>query len=155
MEHEHRVLIFQEEKIRDILEEMKPMLQLHWEELANNKDVRPLNPDYDRYTQLNNLDYIRLFTVRSLGRLVGYSTWYVSYNLHYKDWMYASNDVYYLDPGYRNKGNGHIMFQETEKWLKSMGVKNVVVQDKLHQSHESFFVKLGFTPIEQNYEKII
>ena len=146
---------FQEEKIRDVLEEMKPMLQDHWEELANNKDVRPLNPDYDRYIQLNNLDYIRMLTVRNGDKLIGYATFYVAHNLHYKDWMYASNDVYYLDPEYRQQRLGVAMFQAIEEWLQSMGVKNIVVQDKLHHSHESFFIKLGFTPIEQNYEKLI
>jgi len=145
---------FQEEKLEDILEEMKPLLVKHWEELANYKDIRPLDVDYDKYVMLNRIGYIRVFTVRDEGKLIGYASFYISANLHYQTWNHAAVDVYYLDPDYRLTGLGIKMFEEIEAWLKSMNVKSAVVMDKVHHSHEKFFLKMGYLPIEQNYEKV-
>jgi GNAT superfamily N-acetyltransferase len=145
---------YQEEKIADALEEMKPMLLKHWEELANYKDVRPLDVHYERYIQLNELGFMRMFTVRDGDKLVGYATFYLSHNLHYKNWFHAINDVYYLDPDYRLTGIGIKFFEEIEEWLKSLGIRSAVVMDKINHSHEKFFKRMGYQPIEQNYEKV-
>lgn len=146
---------FKEEVLEDFLEELKPMLKLHWEELANNKDIRPLDPDYLMYIQLNRANICRFFTVRVDGRLVGYSSWLVTNNLHYKTWKYAVCDVYYLDPEHRKTGLSLDFFFKIEDWLKSLGVKSITVQDKINHSHAKFFDRLGFKAIEQNYEKVI
>jgi GNAT superfamily N-acetyltransferase len=145
---------YQEEQIEDILEEMKPMLVKHWEELANYKDIRPLDVDWDNYIDLNRALYIRVFTVRDNNKLIGYASFYISNNLHYKFWRHASNDVYYLDPAYRKTGLGIKMFEEIESWLKDMGVKSIVVMDKVDHSHEKFFKHMNYNLIEQNYEKV-
>jgi len=146
---------YQEEQIEDILEEMKPMLVKHWEELANYKDIRPLDVDWDNYIDLNRLLYIRVFTVRDNNKLIGYASFYISNNLHYKSWRHAANDVYYLDQAYRKNGLGIKMFEEVETWLKDMGVKSVVVMDKVDHSHQKFFNNMGYKLIEQNYEKVL
>lgn len=149
------MITYQEEQIENILGEMKPLLKLHWEELANNKDIRPLDVDYNRYSQLNAAGYIRVFTVRDEGVLVGYASFTVGPNLHYQSWKYAVSDVYYLNKAYRNKGIGPEMFSMIEAWLKSLEVKSITVQDKINHSHESFFKQMGYTPIEQLYEKVL
>lgn len=137
------------------MEEVKPILYEHWKELANHQDIRPLDPDYDLYTKLSDMNIIRIFTARDEGKLVGYSCFYVAPNFHYKTWVYAACDVYYLNPDYRQSGTGREMFIKMEKWLKSLGVKAVVVQDKVNHSHEKFFRFLGYTPVEQHYEKVL
>ncbi len=148
-------IIFKEEYLKDILEDLKPMLKLHWEELANNKDIRPLDPAYDTYLILNDIEMLRFFTVRVDDKLIGYSSWMVTNNLHYKTWKYAVCDVYYLNPEYRKTGISLDFFFKIEDWLKSLGVKSITVQDKINHSHAKFFDKLGFKAIEQNYEKVI
>lgn len=148
------ILSYQEEKLSDILEELKPLLIEHWEELANNKDVRPLDPDYPMYLAMNDMDILRIFTVRDDGKLIGYSIWIIANNLHYKTWKYAVSDIYYLDPDVRGTGTSFLFFFKIEDWLKSLGVKSITVQDKLNHSHSIFFNKLGYTPIEQHYEKV-
>lgn len=148
-------ITYQEEKLKGILEELKPMLVLHWEELANNKDKRPLDPDYLMYEALNDLEVIRIFTVRSEEKLIGYSFWIIAKHLHYKTWQYALSDIYWLHPDHRKTGVSFDFFSKTEDWLKSLGVNSINIQDKLNHSHAKFFDKLGYAPIEQNYEKII
>jgi len=146
---------YQEERFGNIVSELEPLLHEHWLELALNQDVRPLDVDYETYTQLNDIGILRVFTARDLqGKLAGYFSCLLAKNLHYKSWFYALTDVYYLRPEYRNKQIGKQFFREIENWLKGHGVKSLIVQDKIHKSHESFFIKLGYTLTEQNYEKV-
>ena len=146
---------FQEEKFEDVIEELKPLLTFHWNELANNKDIRPLDVDFDTYVKLSEIGSLRLFTVRNDGVLVGYASFMLANNPHYKTWKYATCDVYYLDPRFRLSGIGTTMFEEIQSWLKSLGVKSVTVQDKINHSHEEFFLRLGFNLVERTYEKIL
>lgn len=149
-------MIYQEEKISEAFDEMDPLLILHWKELANNQDIRPLDVDYNKYIELNNQGHLRLLTVRDdFGTLAGYATFFIANNLHYKTWKYASNDVYYLSEEHRNTGVSKEMFLNVEQWLKGIGVNNIIIQDKVHHTHEKFFTNMGYTLIEQNYEKII
>lgn len=148
-------ITYQEEKLPDILEELKPLLKLHWKELANHKEDRPLDPDYTMYTVMNDNGIIKIFTVRSEEKLIGYSFWIISNNLHYQTWLYAVSDVYWLHDDHRKTGIAYGFFFKIEEWLKSLGVKSINIQDKINHSHANFFNRLGFTPIEQNYEKVI
>lgn len=148
------MITYQEEKFKDLLTEIKPLLELHWNELANNKDTRPLNVDYKSYNRLNRAGLWKVFTVRDQGVLIGYSSFIIGFNLHYKNWKYATNDVYWLSPSYRGTGVGKTMFEEMEKWLIKQGVKSMVIQEKIDHSHEKLFNSLGYTLIERNYEKV-
>lgn len=147
-------ITYQEELFENIISELPSILNTHWEELANNKDIRPLDVDYAFYILANRQDFIKIFTVRDDKKLIGYASFVIKNNPHYKTWKYAVSDVYYLDKVYRKTGIGLEMFRKIEDWLKSFDVKSITVQDKLQHSHNSLFVKLGFTPIEQNYEKV-
>lgn len=147
---------YQEELFNDIIHELGPLLVKHWQELANNKDIRPLDVDYAMYTTLNEQGIIRIFTARSdEGKLVGYFSFAIANNLHYKTWKFASIDVYYVDPEYRKGGIGFEMVGKVEDWLRSLGVKSLTLMDKLQHSHEKFFIALGYKPIEQHYEKVL
>lgn len=148
------MITYQEEKFKDIIDEIKPILEIHWNELANNKDIRPLNVDYNSYIKLNRAGIWKVFTVRNGGVLIGYTSFVITPNLHYKDWKYATNDVYYLHQDYRGHGVGYQMFKKSEEWLKNQGVKSVVVQEKIDHPHFDLFDKLGYTMIERNYEKV-
>lgn len=148
-------ITYQEEKLEDILEEVKPLFQKHWEELALNKDTRPLDPDYASYIMLSGLQIVRVFTVRLDKKIVGYSIWFINKHMHYQTWLYALSDVYWLDPDQRKTGVSYDFFFKIEDWLKSIGVKSILIQDKIEHSHAKFFNQLGYKPIEQNYEKVI
>lgn len=148
-------MTFQEEKIADLREEIEPILEEHWEELANYQDVRDLDIDWDNYYKLNDLGFIKAYTVRVGGQLVGYAAWFIANHLHYKTWKCAKNDIYYLHKDYRQTGLGGQFFLETEAWLKEQGVQLIVLQDKVNHSREKFLTRLGYTVTERNYEKII
>jgi GNAT superfamily N-acetyltransferase len=77
-----------------------PLLEKHWREIAHYQDV-PLEPDVERYNAMDEAGLLRCFTVRDGGRLVGYSIFFVTPNIHYKSLTLANNDVLFLHPDYR------------------------------------------------------
>lgn len=149
------MITYQEEKYADFINDSLPIFKIHWEELANHKDIRPLDVDHARYIQFNNMGVLKVFTVRDEGKLVGYFMCTLAISLHYKTWLYAAPDVYYLLPEYRKKGIAPIMFKEYEAWLKDIGVRCIIMQDKITHDHGKFFKQLGYTPVETMYEKVI
>lgn len=148
-------IVCQEETFDSIKDEVKSLLETHWKELANHQDTRPLDVDWDSYSLMNLMNAIRIFTVRDDAKLIGYFSFYIANNPHYKTWKYASSDVYYLDPAYRKTGTALIMFEEMQAWLKSLGVKSITLQEKIQHSHEKFFTALGFSLVEKVYEKVL
>lgn len=148
-------ITYQEEKFENLIPELVPLFKIHWEELAINKDIRPLDVDYVGYCNFNRMGVIKVHTVRKDGELIGYSFWFINNNLHYKSWVMAKNDVYWLHPDHRKSGIGTEMFTKIKDWLKDMGVMNIVIQTKTDHPHEDFFQRLGFTKTESNYEMVI
>ncbi len=149
------MITYHEENLRSVIAEAKPLLMKHWEEIANHKDTRPLNPDFEKYFLLNDQGIIRIFTVRYQGQLVGYASFVISENLHYKDWKYASCDIYYLAPELRKIGIGTEMFTKIEEWLKTVGVISVIVHEKTNHLHSELFKSLDYKHTENIYEKVL
>lgn len=146
---------YQEELISDLVDELKPLLEEHWQELAVNKEERPLDVDWDNYINLNNLGLMKIYTARKEGELVGYATFVVTTNLHYRTWKCATCDVYFVNPLYRKSGVGTEFFKEIVEWLRTYNVHSIYVHDKLSKSHSKLFTALGFKAIEQTYEMVL
>jgi GNAT superfamily N-acetyltransferase len=127
----------------------------HWAEVATNKNIRKLNIDVEKYTQLNELGFLKVFSAWSDDNLVGYATYSIAPHLRYKNVLYAISDVYYLDPNYRGNGAGTEFFTAIDTWLKGLGVQIVEVQEKVKHSHSKLFTSLGYKLIENIYERVL
>ncbi len=147
--------VYQEARVEDVLEEIKPLLLKHWEELANHKEDRVLNPDLDLYIALNKTGAFKLFTVRDGGKLVGYTCYMVYPNPHYKQWLYAVCDVYYVDPEARKQGIGKDLFSFSERALKEYGIKSITSHVKVTHPHDELFLSLDYNLVERHYEKVL
>jgi len=72
------VITYQEERLHDFLEELKPILNNHYDELSVTKSFN-LNPDYDRYLKLEDLGSFFIMTCRLDGQLIGYIAYFLTY----------------------------------------------------------------------------
>ena len=86
-------MIIQHESLTSVKEDIKPLLEKHWEMVALNQGKIRLNPDWKEYARLDAAGILRIFTARQEGKLVGYCVLLVSQSIHYKDHKFASNDV--------------------------------------------------------------
>ena len=98
---------YQQEFLATVEKDIRPLLERHWNDIAVNKDKIKLNPDWDAYHSLEQDGKLKIFTAREQGEQVGYFVVIVHRNLHYKDHLFASNDVIFLHPDHRKGRTGH------------------------------------------------
>lgn len=145
----------QVEPFSEIVREVKPLLQRHWEELALDKEEVPLDPDWPRYARLEASGQLSVVTVRENGRLVGYSWMVIGPSLHYRSTLEAVMDIFWLAPEVRGRMGGRRLFRAVERELRRRGVKRVYAGSKLHKDSSALFIALGYTPIERWFSKLL
>lgn len=149
------MVIYQQEFIVDLREECQELIEQHWEEIALNKEKIKLNPDFDSYEALEASNNFKVFTARDNGVLVGYFAVIVGRSLHYKDHIFATNDVIYLSKGHRKGFTGIKLIKFAEKCLRDDGVSLMMVNIKVHKPFDKLMEFLGFKCVERVYSKYI
>jgi|SRR4249920_1590349 len=138
---------------RPTIDELLPMLPLHWEELALERDKVPLAPLWHVYDAKNGAGELLLVVLREDGKAVGYYWGFVGPSLHYATCLTGQMDIFWVHPEHRNGHAGSILFQAVERELRRRGVQRWFVGAKLHRDASPLFRRLGFTPIEMYHAK--
>lgn len=143
---------FNIESAFDIQEEIKPLLKLHYEEIAHYKDI-PLNPDFETYMKLELAGMLRVYTVRTTDEetLIGYNIFFIKENLHYRDSIQAVQDVVFIQKEYRGRGKEFI--QWCDERLKSDGVNVVYHHVKAAHNFGPMLEKQGYELMDLIYAK--
>lgn len=143
------------ERYIDIKEEIKPIIQSHWEEIALNKDKIALNPDEAMYELLDNNGTLRCYIARDSGKMIGYFVVILSNHMHYSEHIFATNDVIFLSEEYRKTGLGFKMVSFVEDDLKKNNVSVLVINTKVKKPFDSLLEGAGYTCVERLYSKYI
>nr|BAR35097.1 N-acetyltransferase GCN5 [uncultured Mediterranean phage uvMED] len=146
---------YAEESYNKVKDDIKPLLEKHWEQIAINKETIKLNPDWDEYQRLYFAGNLKIFTARDNEELVGYFITVVARNLHYKDHLFAQNDVLYVKPDKRAGMTGFKLIKYAEIELKKMGVSVIHINTKVHAPFDSLMERMGYSLIERLYSKYI
>ena len=121
-------LTYQWEPMSRLLDEpnVGDLLHGHWEEVGVHKDQMPLDPDFERYVELNEAGLYRVWTARDGDMLAGYIGWFVQPHLHHRRTLTAVQDLYLLSPSHRRGLAGYHMFTSAFDALRDLGVKRVI-----------------------------
>lgn len=149
------MVTYQQEFLTTFEKDCHELLKLHWEEIALNKDKIRMNPDWDTYQKMEELGALKIFTAREGSKLVGYFVVIVASNLHYKDHLFAENDVIYLHKDHRKGFTGIRLIKFAEKCLKLDGVSVLKVNTKVHQPFDKLMLFLKFGLVERVYTKYL
>ena len=133
------------------LDYLKPLLPIHYKELALNQDKVPLSPQFDKYIAAEQRGELLFVALRKKGELVGYFIGFVSPGLHYSTCLTCQMDIFYVLPEHRGSGTGFQLFKFVEQQLKNRGVQRLFVGSKLHKDASWLFEKLGYMPVETYY----
>lgn len=145
----------QVERFFDVLPEMQPMLPRHWEELALDKESVPLDPNWQRYRELDATGSLSMVTVRENGALRGYAIMFVTPGLHYRTCLEARMDIFWLAPEVRGRMGSVRLFRAVEKEMRRRGVRRVYLGSKLHKDVGRLYTALGYHPVECWYSKML
>lgn len=143
----------QVESLTDVLEELKPLLPTHWEELALNKDKVPLDPQYDIYLARDACGEVLFVTLRDTGRLIGYFVGFIAPGLHYRTCLTLTMDIFYVWPQFRGRRAGFMLFAAVQKEATRRGALRMFAGSKLHKDASWLFEQLGYEEVERYYSK--
>ena len=146
---------YKEETFDQVIDEIKPLLEDHWEEIALHKDSIKLNPDYARYEQMFKNGNMRIVTARDDAKLVGYCIMMLYNHIHYKDQYMAMDDIFFIAKDYRKGLTGVKLFIKTEEIMKQYGVTKLSMNVKVHQDVGAIFERLGYKETERMFTKKI
>lgn len=141
------------EQFNDCFDEALPLLHTHWLEISHDLDI-PLDPDVDRYSELDQEGKIRIYTARVNGVLVGYVVFFLVINLHYRSSFQAHADLVYVDPARRNSTIGLRLLKFAEAELRDENVQLADHHVKLaHPALGVILERMGYEPVETIYRK--
>lgn len=149
------MISFQSESFIECLDELRPLLDLHWDDLALQKEHVKLSPHHEIYFKSEKDDGLAFITIRSDGKIIGYFIGFIGTGLHYSDCLECQMDIFYIVNEYRGSGLSFKLFEFTENLLKKRGVKRFFAGSKLHKDCGFIFDKMGFEKTEIKYSKWI
>lgn len=143
------------ETVASLIPEIKPLIGAHYREIARHQKVIPLNPDYDRYLELEKNGNLHIVTARDGRELIGYFICILSYHIHYQDSLMAISDLIYVHPGYRRQFIGQDMIRYALPGLKERNVVKLVMNVKKDHDFGSMLEHLGFVQFETLYDLML
>jgi GNAT superfamily N-acetyltransferase len=147
-------LVYEDTNFFSFLEEMKPILLSHYEELCPVKDF-PLDPDWDAYKRYDDAGMLRCVTCRADGELIGYIIFFVQPHIHYKTCLTAVEDIYYVKKEFRKGRVGIRLFKYAEEVLKRIGVNRIIYGTKVYLDNSKLFEYLGYKHTDKVFTKLI
>lgn len=122
---------YQLEDVAEVKDDIQDLLQQHWQELATDKELMVLKPDWDRYAVLEQAGVLYVLTARTDdGELVGYHSFMVDHNLHYQDLLLAVSDVLFLRADQRQGRAGLRLIDLTEELSRNAGAVAILWRAK-------------------------
>jgi len=146
---------YQQEFLSGVYVEIQHLIKDHWQEIAVNREHIKLNPDWDAYETLEKKNKLKIFTARENNVLVGYFVVIIDFNIHYKDHLFAINDVLYLSKKHRKGFTGIKLVRFAENCLKADGVSVITVNSKAHRPFNKLLEYMRYNMIETVYQKYI
>lgn len=148
------VTTYQRESVRDVCAEVVPLLVAHWEEIAFYSDI-PLDPDWVSYFNAEDQGYLRVYTSRRHGELIGYAAFFVRHNVHYQGSKQAAQDLIYVRPEYRKGRIGLGLIRYCEDQLRQEGCQLIMQHAKHDEKHVfgSLLERLGYDHMDDIWTK--
>ena len=141
------------ESFTERLPELRPLLPLHWEELALNQDKVPLDPIFEIYFDREKKGELIFVTLRESGELVGYFIGFIAPGLHYRSCLTCTMDIFYVRKDKRGGRAGIKLFKFVEDELRRRGIDRWFVGSKCKADVSWLFEHLGFDKVEVYFSK--
>lgn len=154
------MITYQIESLTEQLETIKPFFYSHWDEIEQDIERVPLDPQYEMYLKLDEMGQILFATVREHGEIFGYFVGFVSPGLHHRTCITLQMDMMWLHPDLRSEDS----LGQVEADMVCMGLLDVVEEEairrgahrmfmgsKLHKDASRLFEARGYMECERYY----
>jgi len=145
-------IVYGIESVKDSWEELAPLAEDHSGEVDGHNLV--LDIDKDFYNSIEEAGAFLFFTARKEGRLIGYATFIIRHNPHYKGVLFGVNDAIFVEKKYRASHVGMELVSRAEEVLKEkIGVEFITYHAKVKHSLTKFMRRMGYDMYEHMYMK--
>ena len=136
-------VVFAIENVDAVQKDGLPLLDRHYDEIAQFKDVQKLDPDWDAYYRIESQGKLWVMTARLDGEMIGYIVMMVTADMHYRKLLRATEDIHFILPEHRKGLLGYRMLAKTKQAMKEKGVHTVTFRTKANADHGLLFERLG------------
>ena len=109
--------------VDEMLAEASILFEEHYEEIARNKQVMKLKPNWPLYDTMNATGWLFIYLAMQGDVCIGYSMNLMMHHLHYADLRVCQNDVLFIKKEFRGGRIGLRLMKVTEDYAKSLGCK--------------------------------
>jgi len=139
-----RFAVIDHTTLDEFIDNIQPLLELHYQELTLDKDIMTLKPNWPRYRELMALDKMAVMGAYENDKLVGYSVFFKEAHIHYDDNIIAKNDVLFLHPNCRQGITGIKLIKASEEMLQHQGVSKVIWHVKHSRDFRNILYRMGY-----------
>lgn len=147
-------LTYQQENWNDCKEDMRPIWQIHWDELGQQGGLT-FGVAEDNYERLAHNRALIVTTARFNGELVGYHYAILTHSLHSKNCLIAVVDVCYLHPDHRKGDNGLKLMRCAEGAIREAGAQKLFFSYKPSRDLSPILQRMGYGLEEVTYSKVL
>ena len=101
----------------------EPLFEEHYEEIARNKQVMKLKPNWPMYESVDKNGFLFIYLAMQGDVCIGYSMNIIMHHFHYADLRVTQNDVLFIKKEFRGGRIGLRLMKVTEDYAKSLGCK--------------------------------
>lgn len=120
------------------------LLREHWIEIARNKQVMVLKPDWTGYREMERQGKMLCLAAWDGDDMVGYSANFVVHHLHYADLVMCTNDVLFVTKSHRVGRTGIKLMRETERLAKETGAQLMLWHAKENTDLAAICPRMGY-----------
>ena len=142
------VAAFAHENVKAVWDEIMPLLHENHADTALYKDI-PLDPDKNVYLSFDLAGFLRVYTARIEGVLVGYAVFVVTPNHRYRSMLVAQQDVFFVKK--ENRGFGPAFVRWCDARLVEAGVTCIARSTVPKYDFSPLLGRMGYEIAETSY----
>jgi len=144
-----------EVKIDDIIADVFPLLELHRDEISVYKELMTVNPDLDKYYEVEKNGNLLALAAYDGDILIGYSISFIGSHLHYSDLIIGNNDVLFVKKEYRESKLGYKLITLTTEKAKERGAKIFLWHAKDNTALSKLLSKMKYIVHDVIFSKVL
>lgn len=141
---------FQAESLATAWDEALPLMMDNHRETGAFDDWR-FAPAKVKLQQLENAGFLRLFTSRKGGKLIGYQLFFVMFGINYPDNIECTCHVAYVIPSERGTFSAGKFLMWADKKLFDEGVYSIARQSTVKHPLDRVYHRMGYRKVEENW----
>ena len=141
--------------VDEMLAQANVLFEEHYEEIARNKQVMKLKPNWPMYEAVDRNGWLFIYLAMQDNVCIGYSMNIIMHHFHYADLRVTQNDVLFVKKEFRGGRLGLKLIKVTEDHAKSEGCKLMLWHAKENTALDKLLPKLKYGVQEIMYSKEI